>query len=72
MTDTASRRASPQNDAAPYHVDGDGIGSEAYVVSNSDTNFSLTVMFGGLRMYVDIFTVNLERSRKSWTNVSTS
>lgn len=45
------------------------MGLEPYIVSSfkfsdRDTDSSLTVMFGGLRIYVVIFAVNLQRSQK--------
>jgi hypothetical protein len=69
MSDTASPRANTHHGAEPYHIDGDDMGFKPYIVSSftcsdRDTDSSLTVMFGGLRIYVDIFAVNLQRSRK--------
>jgi hypothetical protein len=69
MSDTASSRAIAQLDPDIYQNDGDGIDPQPYTVSSftfsdRDTDSSLTVMFCGLRMYVDIFAVNLQRSSK--------
>lgn len=69
MTDTASPRASPHDDTESYHTNDDGMEPETYIVSSfkssdRDTDSSLTIMFCGLRMYVDIFAVNLQRSQK--------
>ena len=36
----------------------------SFTFSDRDTNFSLTAMFCGLRIYVDIFAGNLQRSTK--------
>lgn len=67
MSDTASDRASTQSDVEPDQNDSDGMYSEPYTVSSftfsdRDTDSFLTVMFCGLRMYVDIFAVNLHKS----------
>ena len=69
MSDTASLRADIKLDIEPGQSDSDGMYSEPYTVSSftfsdRDTDSSLTVMFCGLRMYVDIFAVNLQKSTK--------
>lgn len=69
MSDTASLRADAQLDVKPCQSDSDGMYSESFTVSSftfsdRDTDSSLTVMFCGLRIYVDIFAVNLQKSTK--------
>lgn len=44
-------------DSEPYTM-------SSFTFSDRYTDSSLMVMFCGLRIYVDIFAVNLERSRK--------
>lgn len=68
--DTASPRASTQLDLESCRTDGDGMNCEPYTVrsftfSDRDTNVSSTVMFCGLRICVDIFALNLQRSTQS-------
>jgi hypothetical protein len=67
MSDT-DLRASTQLGADPP-ANTDDIQTEQYTVSsfmfsNGDTDSFLTVMFCGLRMYIDIFAINLQKSAK--------
>jgi len=66
MSDTPPR-ASTQLGANPPTSDTDDTSTEQYTVSSFmfsslDTDSTLTVMFCGLRMYIDIVAVNLQKS----------